>query len=80
MSVFDLEKFVREVCRIVHRMTAMATSAAAAKTFMQMDSPWPHDEHEYLPFLTVLRDTYTKLGEITECVQPKSGAERQPEG
>ena len=39
MSVLDLEKFVREVCKIVHRIAAIATSAAAAKTFMQDDSP-----------------------------------------
>ena len=39
MSVLDLEKFVREVCKIVHRIAAMATSAAAAKTFMQIESP-----------------------------------------
>ena len=37
MSVLERAKLVRDVCKRVHRIAAMRTSAAAAKTFMQID-------------------------------------------
>lgn len=39
ISVLDWEKSDREACRIVQRITAINTSAAAAKTFIDMERP-----------------------------------------
>ena len=36
---FDFWYFVRDMCKTMHRMVAMATSAAAANTFTQIESP-----------------------------------------
>ena len=40
MSVLDLEKPVRDMCRIVQRIAAMVTSPAAANALMLIDKPY----------------------------------------
>lgn len=70
MRVLDRAKLVREVCKIVHSIAAMATSAAAANTFMHMDKPCRRTcsvlDHRLDGW------TYPEMGEILERMESEA--------